>query len=84
MLADVLPILGDLMRMGLGLFAMVVTAALSLVTIAAAWLAYRPVLAVTLIVIGGALVLGLWSVARRRKAHAAAGAGAPPPPATTA
>ena len=79
-LADVLPILGDLMRMGLGLFAMVVAAALSLVMIAVAWLAYRPVLAITLIVIGAALVLGLWSLARRRKAAAATGSGAPPPP----
>ena len=78
--ADVLPILGDLMRMGVGLFAIVVAAALSMVTIAAAWLAYRPLLAVSLIVIGIVLVGGLWSFARRRKAKAVAAVPPPPPP----
>ncbi len=78
-LADVLPILGDLMRMGLGVFAMVVAGALSLVTIATAWLAYRPVLAIMLIVLGAALVFGLWTLARRKKAVAASGTGAPAP-----
>ncbi len=77
--ADVLPILGDLMRMGLGLFAIVIAGALSLATIAAAWLAYRPVLAVTLIVIGIALVGGLWWFAHGRKAKTAAGTPPPPP-----
>ncbi|MDZ7615817.1 MAG: TMEM43 family protein [Patescibacteria group bacterium] len=78
--ADVLPILGDLMRMGLGLFSLVIAGALSLVTIAVAWLAYRPVFAVMLLVVGAALVLGLWSVARGRKAKTKAIAGSPPPP----
>lgn len=78
--ADVLPILGDLMRMGVGLFAIVIAGALSLATIAVAWLAYRPVLAVTLIVVGIALVGGLWRFARGRKAKATVDTPPPPPP----
>ncbi len=78
--ADVLPILGDLTRMGTGLFAMVVAAALSLATIAVAWLAYRPVLAIGLLVAGAALVVGLWTLARRRKTQLAAAAAPPPVP----
>ncbi len=79
-LADVLPILGDLMRMGTGLFAVVVAGALSLAVIAVAWLAYRPVLAIGLLVVGAALVAGLWTLARSRKAQAAATAPPPAPP----
>ncbi len=79
-LADVLPILGDMMRMGTGLFAIVVAGALSLATIAIAWLAYRPVLAIGLLVAGVALVAGLWTLARGRKAQAAAAPPPPPPP----
>jgi len=78
--ADILPILGDLMRLGTGLFALVVAAALSLVTIATAWLAYRPVLAIGLMLGGAALVVGLWVLARGRKRKAASVPPPPPPP----
>ncbi len=71
-LADVLPILGDLMRMGIGLFAMIIAAGLSLFVIAIAWLAYRPVLAVSLIVVSIGLVFGFWSFAHKRRTKAAA------------
>ena len=50
-MADVIPLLGDILGFGLGLFAAVVAASLSLVTIAVAWIAYRPIL-------GGALLAG--------------------------
>ncbi len=69
-LADVLPFLGDLLRMGIGLFAAVVAAFLSLVTIALAWLAYRPVLAVVLLAVGVGLVV-LVKMMGRKKAAAA-------------
>ena len=73
-LADVLPFLGDLLRMGVGLFAGLVAAALSLLTIAAAWLAYRPLLGVGLIILAVGLVVGLKMLTRRsRPAAAAAG-----------
>jgi hypothetical protein len=50
-LADVLPLLGNLLSMGVGLFACAIALVLSLVTIAVGWLFYRPLL-------GGALLVG--------------------------
>jgi hypothetical protein len=64
--ADVVPFLGDLLRMGVGLFAAVVAGGLSLVTIAVAWLAYRPVLGVGLMVLAGVLILGLLRLGRKK------------------
>jgi hypothetical protein len=49
-LADVLPFLGSLVGVGTGLLAFTIAAALSCVTIAIAWLTYRPI-------IGGALLV---------------------------
>lgn len=48
-LADVLPILGDIVGAGTGIIAFLLAGILSLVTIAIAWVVYRPVLAITLI-----------------------------------
>ena len=70
-MADVVPFLGDLLRMGVGLFAAVVAGSLSLVTIATAWLAYRPVLGIGLLVLAGVLVLGLRRLGARK--HVAVG-----------
>jgi hypothetical protein len=56
-LADVLPFLGSLLGFGIGLFAGIIAFALSLVTIAIAWLAARPMVSIPLLVIGiGGLV----------------------------
>ena len=55
-LADVLPILGDIVGMGTGLVAGVIALICALVTIAIAWIFYRPVLAIALLVAAGALV----------------------------
>ncbi len=49
--ADVVPFLGRLARVGVGLVALLVSVPLALLTVAAAWLAYRPLL-------GGGLLLG--------------------------
>ena len=59
-LADVLPILGDIVGWGTGLVAGVVSFACSLVTVAVAWIFYRPVLAVVLLVLAGASVYFVW------------------------
>ena len=56
--ADVLPLLGDILGMGIAIFAMAVAAFFSLLTIALAWLAYRPVLAVALMLAAVAIVIG--------------------------
>ena len=68
-LADVLPFLGDLVELGAGLAAFAVAAPCALVTIAIAWLFYRPVAAVALILAACAIV---WLVKTRRKPAPAA------------
>ena len=65
--ADVLPLLGDILGMGVGIFAVVIAASLSLLTIAVAWLAYRPVMAVALIVAAVAIVLGVRHLCKGKK-----------------
>ena len=57
-LADVLPFLGSLVRMGTGLLSFLIALPCSLVTIAIAWIVYRPVLGVILLVIAvGSVVM---------------------------
>ncbi len=70
-LANVLPLLGDVLRAGVGLFAVMVAGALSLVTIAVAWLAYRPVLGVLLLAAAMALVVVVRKLFGRRRVAAA-------------
>ena len=65
--ANVLPFLGNLLRMGIGLFAGVVAATLSLVTIAVAWLAYRPLLGTGLLVVAVGLFVGLKALGRKKR-----------------
>ncbi len=60
--ADVLPILGRIVGAGTGLIAFLVAAILSLLTIAIAWIAYRPVLGIALLVV----VVGLVVVIRNK------------------
>jgi len=65
-LGDVVPFIGSIVRMGTGLMAGAVGLALSLVVIALAWLAFRPVVAIILLAVAGAAVAGvLWM--RKRK-----------------
>jgi hypothetical protein len=66
--ADVLPILGSLMGMGIGLFAVVVAACLSLVTIAVSWLFYRPLVGIGLLVLAVVGIMGLIHLVRQRRA----------------
>jgi len=75
-LADVLPFLGDMLRMGLGLFAAVIALALSLVTIALAWLVYRPMLSVPLLLLGVGAIVALKLRGRQSREPATM----PPPP----
>ncbi len=69
-LADLLPILGDIVGFGTGLIAFLVALLLSAVTIAIAWILYRPLLAIGLLAIGGGLgyFIRLKLQARRAKA----------------
>ncbi len=49
---DVVPIVGNILNFGIGLFSFIVSAALTLVTIAIAWLFARPLLGISLLVLG--------------------------------
>ena len=76
--ADVLPLAGDLVEMGTGIIALVLGISVALLTISIAWIAYRPLL-------GGALLIGvcglIWFFKQQRsKAHERVIAKAPPVP----
>ena len=68
-LADVLPFLGRIVGMGLGFVAFVVALVCWLVTVAIAWVAYRPLVGIPLLVAAAALVFLL--VKRSREARTA-------------
>ena len=67
-LADVLPFLGKIVGMGLGFVAFVAALVFWLVTVAIAWIAYRPLIGVPLLIAAAALVFLL--VKRSRSASA--------------
>ena len=52
-LADVIPFLGTIVGKGTSFVAFIIAAICSLVTIAIAWIAYRPILAISLLVVAG-------------------------------
>lgn len=65
-LADVLPIAGDLVETGTGIIAFLISLISALVVIAIAWIFYRPILGISLLVIVAVLLYML--IARKRKA----------------
>lgn len=67
-LADVVPFIGSIVGFGTSVVAFAVAAPCALVTIAVAWIVYRPVLAIALIAVAAAVVCLVWS---KRKAAAA-------------
>lgn len=69
--ADVLPFLGDLMRMGAGLVAFPIALVLSLTTIAIAWIFYRPLIGISLLVLAALAIAGFVTMARKKRAKAA-------------
>jgi len=71
-LGDVLPLLGDFLEVGIGLVAGVLALVCALVTVAIAWVFYRPVLGIILLLLAGAGVWFLW----KKRAAIKAGAGA--------
>jgi hypothetical protein len=70
-LTDVVPLFGDLARAGTGLVAVAIATPLTLLTIAVAWLAYRPMLSAGLIVAGVAAFVMVKRMAGRRAEGAA-------------
>ena len=67
--ADVLPLAGSVVGMGIGFVSFIVAAIVSLVVIAAAWIFYRPLLGIALLVLVAGLTV--WLVKRRSKAKVA-------------
>lgn len=56
-LADVIPFLGDMLAMGSFVLALPVSLCFLLVTIAIAWIAFRPLIGIPLLVVGLAVML---------------------------
>jgi hypothetical protein len=71
-LADVIPFLGSVMGAGTGLVALLATAVVAPVIIAIAWLWYRPLVSLGVLVVGGAVAYGIKVLAARRRAARAA------------
>ena len=63
---DVVPIVGSLLGAGIGLFSFLLASGLALITVAIAWLVYRPLLGLTLLLLAGAAIYLL--VRRSRQA----------------
>ena len=79
-LASVLPILGDIVGAGTGIIAFLMASLLSLITIAIAWIFYRPLLGIALLVLAGGAVYGIWHLIgkfRARRVTSAAPAAKP-------
>ncbi len=66
---DVIPILGDIVRAGTGLVALLCTAAIAPVVIATGWLWYRPLVGIAVLIAGGLAAWGLTRLARRLAAQ---------------
>jgi hypothetical protein len=64
-LAAVLPFLGDLISMGTGIFAFLLSVPFTLLTIAVAWIAYRPLLAGVLITVAVVAIVAMKFMPRR-------------------
>lgn len=77
-LGAVVPVIGNIVGYGTGLIAFLLALALSLITIAIAWIFYRPLLGVGLLVAGLAIPLSLKLLRPGGGAAAAGAAGSPP------
>ncbi|CAN5243186.1 hypothetical protein BH10PSE2_BH10PSE2_00950 [soil metagenome] len=75
-LADVLPLAGTIVRMGTGLIGFALGMLVGTVTIALAWIVFRPLIGIGILVVGGAIAYGAYRLAHRKgkKAEAATAA----------
>ncbi|HEX8471548.1 MAG TPA: TMEM43 family protein [Brevundimonas sp.] len=73
-LADVLPLAGTIVRMGTGLIAFALGMLIGTVTIALAWIVFRPLIGIAILVVGGGIAFSAYRLARGKgkKAEAAA------------
>ena len=72
-LASIVPFFGDIVGAGTGILAFLIALPLTLVTIALAWLAYRPLIGIPLLLAAvGSVVLGIMKLIKSRKKTRAA------------
>ncbi len=69
---DVVPIVGSILNFGIGVFSFIVALALSLVVIAIAWIAARPILGIGLLVVGVGAFVAFKVLGKKKQAQAAA------------
>ncbi|MCH2175351.1 MAG: TMEM43 family protein [Lentisphaeria bacterium] len=69
-IADVIPFVGDLVGAGTTLIAILVAAVISPIVIAVAWLFYRPVLSISLLLLATVIVVGIFKVVKSKKEEA--------------
>jgi hypothetical protein len=72
--ADVIPLMGTLLGAGIGIFAFALAAAMSVTTIAVAWVFYRPLLGISLLLVAAGAFGGLVYLGLRKKQQRAAAA----------
>ena len=77
-LADVIPFIGSMVRMGTGLIAVLMAVLVGFATIALAWFWYRPVLSLIIGAVGLAIALAIVYIGRARRKAAPATAPAVP------
>jgi Transmembrane protein 43 len=76
-LASVLPILGDIVGAGTGIIAFLLAGVMSFITIAIAWIFYRPLLGIALLLVAGGAVYGVIHLVRKFRATRAPPAAQP-------
>jgi hypothetical protein len=72
--ADVVPLFGDVLGAGVGFVALLLTAILAPMIVALAWLWYRPLVSILVLAVAGAVVFGVKRMAARRRAGPSAAA----------
>lgn len=73
-IADVLPILGDIVEVGTGIVAKIIAFVCAVTTIAIAWLFYRPIIGIALLLIAG---VGVFFLVKKRNEAKSKAAGKP-------
>jgi hypothetical protein len=66
--ADVVPLIGNVLQAGAGIVSAILTAIIAPVVIAIAWLWYRPLISVAVLVVGFGIAYGFKQLASRKAA----------------
>lgn len=66
--ADILPFLGNMLEMGIGIFAAIIAFAMSLLTISIAWVFYRPLIGIPLLLISVGSFVAFKVISNKKKA----------------